>query len=80
MPNNYTKWINANKESLIDQWEAGFTVCGDVIEQKTYEDFVAFIWGIESKIMKRKVINNTYFRAEMTQTKERQSWVLSRKH
>ena len=43
----YTAWINANKESLIDQWETGFTVCGDPIEQKTYEDFVEFMWATQ---------------------------------
>ena len=49
MPNKYNDWINANKESLIDQWETGFTVCGDIIEQATYEDFVLHMWAIESK-------------------------------
>lgn len=43
----YNNWLNKNKESLIDQWETGFTTCGDPIDQATYEDFVAHMWSLE---------------------------------
>lgn len=45
MFNQYDKWINQNKERLIDAWETGFTTCGDPIDQKTYEDFVLNEWS-----------------------------------
>ena len=46
MFNQYDKWINQNKEQLIDAWEVGFL--GETpIEEDTYEDFVAAMWKIK---------------------------------
>ena len=44
MFNQYDKWINQNKERLIDAWEAGFL--GEApITADTYEDFVSNEWS-----------------------------------
>ncbi|AUR98024.1 hypothetical protein NVP1246O_17 [Vibrio phage 1.246.O._10N.261.54.E10] len=48
---NYDKWINQNKERLIDAWEVGFL--GETpITADTYEDFVLAQW--ESKCQDQK--------------------------
>ncbi|AUR91241.1 hypothetical protein NVP1158O_14 [Vibrio phage 1.158.O._10N.261.45.E12] len=40
---NYDKWINQNKEQLIDAWEVGF-LDETPITDDTYEDFVMSQW------------------------------------
>jgi hypothetical protein len=41
---NYDKWINQNKERLIDAWEVGF-LDETPITADTYEDFVLNEWS-----------------------------------
>ncbi len=43
MFNKYDKWINQNKERLIDAWEVGF-LDESPINSNTYEDFVLCEW------------------------------------
>ena len=46
MFNKYDKWINQNKERLIDAWEVGF-LDETPITADTYEDFVLSEWKTE---------------------------------
>jgi hypothetical protein len=48
---NYDKWINQNKERLIEAWEVGF-LDETPINDDTYEDFVLAQW--ESKCQDQK--------------------------
>lgn len=51
MFNQYDKWINQNKERLIDAWEVGF-LDESPITETVYEDFVINAWANECQDQK----------------------------